>query len=424
MSLPPTRPDLRERIREQRDKRIAQSRVRVRRTVAQRDGVRIKLEGRWLTEFCSNDYLGLSQQFEVIAALQDSAGREGVGGTASHLVCGHHLAHQALEQEVAEWLGYPRGLLLGSGFLANLAVQQALLTEDGDVCVQDRLNHASLIDASRLAGCHLRRYPHLDAEGARRQLALAPAGAALLATDGVFSMDGDLAPLHALSAAAQAQQALLHVDDAHGVGVLGPDGRGSVALAGLGVAEVPLLTVTLGKALGGHGAVVVGDAPLIQHLAETARPYIYTTAMPPAQAAATLAAVRLARRDQWRREKLAELIARFRSGVQSHGLVVAESQSPIQPLICGDERTAIAMASALEHAGFLVTPIRPPTVPEGKSRLRVTLSCVHTVTEVDALVEALAQARDMLRQGERPAERPALVAVPSSGEAAPARLGA
>jgi len=423
MTAPPPRPDLRARIRALREQRIAQSRVRTRRTVTQRDGVRIKLEGRWLTEFCSNDYLGLSQQFEVIAALQDSAGREGVGGTASHLVCGHHLAHQALEQEVAEWLGYPRGLLLGSGFMANLAVQQALLTEDGDVCVQDRLNHASLIDASRLAGCHLRRYPHLDATGAQRQLTLAAAGAAMLATDGVFSMDGDLAPLAALSAAAQAQQALLYVDDAHGVGVLGPEGRGSVALAGLGPAEVPLLTVTLGKALGGHGAVVVGEADLIQHLAETARPYLYTTAMPPAQAAATLAAVRLARRDEWRREKLAELIERFRTSVQHHGLGLTESQSPIQPLICGDEATAIALASALESAGFLVPAIRPPTVPEGKCRLRVTLSCAHTLAEVDALVAALAQARDLLQQESRPAPRPQLIAVatPPRGDTAQAR---
>lgn len=396
MTAPPPRPDLRARIRALREQRIAQSRVRTRRTVTQRDGVRIKLEGRWLTEFCSNDYLGLSQQFEVIAALQDSAGREGVGGTASHLVCGHHLAHQALEQEVAEWLGYPRGLLLGSGFLANLAVQQALLTEDGDVCVQDRLNHASLIDASRLAGCHLRRYPHLDATGAQRQLTLAAAGAAMLATDGVFSMDGDLAPLAALSAAAQAQQALLYVDDAHGVGVLGPEGRGSVALAGLGPAEVPLLTVTLGKALGGHGAVVVGEADLIQHLAETARPYIYTTALPPAQAAASLAAVKLARRDHWRREKLVELIAAFRDGARRNGLELMPSETPIQPLLCGDEATVMALGAALEQSGFLVGAIRPPTVPEGKARLRITLSALHTIEQVKALVDATARARDLL----------------------------
>ncbi|MEE7548720.1 aminotransferase class I/II-fold pyridoxal phosphate-dependent enzyme, partial [Xanthomonas sp. Kuri4-1] len=179
------------------------------------------------------------------------------GATASPLVCGHHDLHDTLERELADWLGYPRALLFGSGFVANLAVQQALLSEDDDLCVQDRLNHASLIDATRLAGCRLRRYPHLDVEGAMRQLRSTPEGAAMLVTDGVFSMNGDLAPLRALSLVARMQDALMYVDDAHGVGVVGPQGRGCVAEAGLGVAEVPLQLVTLGKALGGHGAAVV-----------------------------------------------------------------------------------------------------------------------------------------------------------------------
>ncbi|WP_267120852.1 8-amino-7-oxononanoate synthase, partial [Xanthomonas sacchari] len=331
-----------------------------------------------LTGFCSNDYLGLAQQFEVVAALQDAAAREGAGATASHLVCGHHALHEALEREIADWLGYPQALLFGSGFIANLAVQQALLSEEEDVCVQDRLNHASLLDASRLAGCRLRRYPHLDAEGAMRQLKHAADGAAMLATDGVFSMDGDVAPLRSLALVARTQQALLYVDDAHGVGVVGPQGRGSVAEAGLGVDDVPLQLVTLGKALGGYGAAVVGDTPLIRHLAETARPYLYTTALPPAQAAASLAAVKLARRDQWRRERLVELIALFRGGARRHGLELMASDTPIQPLLCGEERTALAWSAALEQAGYLVSAIRPPTVPEGKSRLRVTLSALHT----------------------------------------------
>lgn len=388
------RPDLRLRLQESRQQRAAAGRLRVRRPLTRRDGVRVELEGRWLTEFCGNDYLGLGQQFEVISALQDAAAREGVGSGASHLVSGHHASHEALEREVAQWLGYPRGLLFGSGFLANLAVQQALLQEEGDVCVQDRLNHASLLDASRLAGCRLRRYPHADAEGALRQLRHAPEGAAMLATDGVFSMDGDVAPLRALTLVARMQQALLYVDDAHGVGVRGPEGRGSVAEARLGVAEVPLQLVTLGKALGGYGAVVVGEENLIQHLAETARPYIYTTALPPALAAATRVAVKHARRDHWRREKLESLIARFRTGAQRSGLALMASDSPIQPLLCGDDATAMAMSAALESAGYLVTAIRPPTVPEGKARLRITLSALHTAGEVDALVEALARSRD------------------------------
>lgn len=390
------RPDLVARLQDQRKLREAQGRIRVRRSVARRDGVRLDVGGKWLTGFCSNDYLGLSQQFEVVAALQDAAGREGAGGTASHLVCGHHVLHEQLEREMADWLGYPRALLFDSGFMANLAVQQALLSEDSDVCVQDRLNHASLLDATRLAGCRLRRYPHLDSEGAMRQLKNAADGAAMLATDGVFSMDGDIAPLRSLSLVARMQEALFYVDDAHGIGVVGEHGRGCVADAGLGVNEVPLQLATLGKALGGHGAVVLGEESLIQHLAETARPYIYTTALPPAQAAASLAAVKLARRDHWRREKLVELIAAFRDGARRNGLELMPSETPIQPLLCGDEATVMALGAALEQSGFLVGAIRPPTVPEGKARLRITLSALHTVEQVKALVDATARARDLL----------------------------
>ncbi len=392
------RTDLRQRIHDLRQLRIEQGRVRVRRIVTRRDGVRVEIDGRVLTEFCSNDYLGLAQQFEVVSALQDGAGRDGAGAGASHLVSGHHAVHEALERELADWLGYPRGLLFGSGFLANLAVQQALLLEDGDLCVQDRLNHASLLDASRLAGCRLRRYPHGDAEGALRQLRNAPEGAAILATDGVFSMDGDVAPLRALTLAARVQHAMLYVDDAHGVGVRGPDGRGSVAEAGLGPAEVPLQLATLGKALGGYGAVLVGDDALIEHMVETARPYIYTTALPPAQAAAALTAVRHARRDHWRREKLQALVHRFRSSATRHGLQLLESDSPIQPILCGDDASALALAAAVESAGFLVPAIRPPSVAEGKARLRVTLSALHSPQAVDALVDALARSWESVQR--------------------------
>jgi 8-amino-7-oxononanoate synthase len=289
-------------------------------------------------------------------------------------------------------------LLFGSGYLANLAVVQALLGDE-DVCVQDRLNHASLIDAARLAGCRLRRYPHADAEGAIRQLRSVPDGMAMLVTDGVFSMDGDIAPLRELSLAARVQKALMYVDDAHGVGVIGPDGRGSVAAARMGVEQVPLQLATLGKALGGYGAAVVGDADLINHLAETARPYIYTTALPPAQAAASLAAVKLARSEHWRRERLHELAVRLRERTKGHGFKLLPSDTPIQPLVCGDERVAMAMAHALEMQGFWVAAIRPPTVPEGSARLRITLSALHTPADVDALVEALAWARDAVERG-------------------------
>ncbi|MEQ1513808.1 MAG: 8-amino-7-oxononanoate synthase [Lysobacteraceae bacterium] len=392
-----TRPRLTERILAARLQRTMQGRVRQRRTVTRRDGVRYEVDGRWLTNFSGNDYLGLSQHFAVVDALQASAARDGAGSGASHLVCGHHANHDALERELADWLGAPRALLFGSGFLANLAVMQSLLTED-DVCVQDRLNHASLIDAARLAGCKLRRYPHADPEGALRQLRTVPDGVAMLATDGVFSMDGDIAPLRELSLVARVQQALMYIDDAHGVGVVGPDGRGSVAEAGLDASGL-LQLATLGKALGGYGAVVLGSEDMIGHLAETARPYIFTTAIPPAQAASTLAAVKLARRDHWRREKLQSLIAHFRHTALFRDLPLLPSSTPIQPLMCGDDKRATALATALEAQGFWVPAIRPPTVPDGRARLRITLSSLHTQAEVDALVDALTWARDAVEMG-------------------------
>ncbi|MDO5506284.1 MAG: 8-amino-7-oxononanoate synthase [Pseudoxanthomonas suwonensis] len=388
----PSRVELGRRIAEARAERAAQGRMRQRRSISRRDGVRVEVDGRWLVGFCSNDYLGLSQQFAITGAAQDQLQRDGTGSTGSHLVCGHQQVHDALENEVADWLQVPRALLFGNGYLANLGVVQALLGE-ADTCVQDRLNHASLLDAARLAGCRLRRYPHTDPEGALRQLKAVRSGAALLATDGVFSMDGDVAPLRQLALATRMQRAWLYVDDAHGIGVLGPDGRGSVAAARLDANDVPLQMITLGKALGGYGAVVAGAADAVEHLAQHARSYIYTTALPPAQAAAALAAVRLARREQWRRDRLTELVARLRAGAARHGLPLAASDTPIQILPCGSEARALAMSAALERAGFLVPAIRPPTVPTGGSRLRISLSAAHGPEQIDALVEALAAAR-------------------------------
>ncbi len=382
-----------ERIEAARAQREAASRTRIRRSVSHRDGARCTVDGRELLNFCSNDYLGLSQHFAVLGAFQDTAAREGAGGVGSHLVCGHHAVHDALEGELADWLGAPRALLFGSGYLANLAVMQSLLGEE-DVCVQDRLNHASLIDAARLSGCRLRRYPHADPEGAIRQLRSMPDGMAMLATDGLFSMDGDIAPLRELALVSRVQKALLYVDDAHGIGVHGPDGRGSVAAARLGVAEVPLQLVTLGKALGSYGAAVVGDADLINHLAEVARPYIYTTALPPAQAAASLAAVKLASSEHWRRERLGELITRFRARAIRAGMVLLPSDTPIQPVLLGSDARALSVAATLERHGYWAPAIRPPTVPEGRARLRVALSALHTNADIDGLVDHLARARD------------------------------
>jgi 8-amino-7-oxononanoate synthase len=344
--------------------------------------------------FCSNDYLGLAQHPRMIAALRDAAG-EGAGSTASHLVCGHGAQHAALETELADWLQAPRALLFGSGYMANLAVVQALLG-DGDACVQDKLNHASLIDAARLAGCAHKRYPHADAAAAGRQLASHADGAALLASDGVFSMDGDVAPLRALAAIARAQQATFYVDDAHGIGVIGTAGRGSIDAVGLDGNDVPLRLVTFGKALGSAGAAVIGDADLIAHLAETARPYIYTTALPPAQAAATREAVRIAREGDDLRERLHANIDRLKSGARARGLRLMASETPIQPLLVGDDANALAMAAALEASGYWVAAIRPPTVPEGSARLRIALSAAHDASQIDGLLDALSRARDVV----------------------------
>lgn len=388
------RVSLGERVLALRAQREAAHRRRRSRTVARRDGVRCEVDGRELLNFCSNDYLGLAQHPRMIAALRDAAG-EGAGSTASHLVCGHGAQHAALETELADWLQAPRALLFGSGYMANLAVVQALLG-DGDACVQDKLNHASLIDAARLAGCAHKRYPHADADAAGRQLASHADGAALLASDGVFSMDGDVAPLRALARIAREGQATLYVDDAHAVGVMGNAGRGSIDAAGLDGNDVPLRLVTFGKALGSAGAAVIGDADLIAHLAETARPYIYTTALPPAQAAATREAVRIAREGDDLRERLHANIDRLKSGARARGLRLMASETPIQPLLVGDDANALAMAAALEASGYWVAAIRPPTVPEGSARLRIALSAAHDAPQIDGLLDALSRARDMV----------------------------
>jgi len=384
-----SRPSLLTALAAARAERAAQGRSRVRRTVEQANGVRLRIDGHALLSFCSNDYLGLAQHLDSTAALQEAAAWHGLGATASHLVCGHHAEHAALEYELADFLGYPKALLFGSGYLANLAVLQTLLSAD-DLCVQDRLNHACLIDGARLAGCALKRYPHADAEAALRQLRSRPQAAALLATDGVFSMDGDTAPLQPLALAARAENALFYVDDAHGFGVIGPGGRGSVAAAGLGVKQVPLLMVTLGKALGGYGAAVCGPAEVIDAMVESARPYLYTTALPPALAAANRAALRTLQAEPWRRYHLAGLIARFTRGARRLGLPILESSTAIQPLMVGDSRAALAASEALQARGLLVTAIRPPTVAEGGARLRITLSAAHSEGDVDRLLQALA----------------------------------
>lgn len=388
------RPDLLARLAIQTADRERAALLRRARTVEHAEGPWLEIDGRRLLGFCSNDYLGLAQHPQLIAAFKRVADDEGVGSTAAHLVCGHRREHTRLEEALAEWTGRERALLFSTGYAANLGVQQALLGGlDGAVCVQDKLNHASLIDGSRLAGVELKRYPHADVHGAARQLASRADAPALLATDGVFSMDGDVAPLPELAGVAASEGATLMVDDAHGLGVLGAQGAGSVAAAGLGMSEVPVLMATLGKALGCAGAFVAGSAALIEGLTQFARPQVYSTAMPPALAAAALAAVTLARQEDWRREKLSRLIARFRRGAAELGLPLMDSATPIQPLLLGDADAALAASRALEAQGLLVTAIRPPTVPAGQARLRITLSAAHEEPHVDRLLAALERIR-------------------------------
>lgn len=376
------------RLIEARAAREREGLLRRLRTLDSGGGPWIVVDDRRLLNFSSNDYLGLAGHPDVRAALQRAADEHGVGATAAHLVCGHHAPHSALEDALAEWTGRDRALLFSTGYMANLGVISALLGP-GDVCIQDKLNHASLLDGARLAGCTLKRYPHGDSDAARRQLLASPGTAAVLATDGVFSMDGDVAPLSELAGIAREQHAALWVDDAHGVGVLGPDGAGSVAEVGLGADDVPILMGTLGKALGTAGAFVSGSESVINALMQFARTYVYTTAMPPALAAAALAAVGIARRDHDRRTHLSVLVERFRAGATRVGLPLGVSRMPIQPVLVGDSSRAVALAEALERDGFLVVAIRPPTVPAGQARLRVALSAQHGTDDVDALLRAL-----------------------------------
>jgi 8-amino-7-oxononanoate synthase len=384
------RPDLLQTLASRVAERERAGLLRHARTLDAVRGVRVTVNGRELLNFCSNDYLGLAQDARIVKALQNAANEAGVGSTAAHLVCGHHREHARLEEALCEWTGREAALLFSSGWLANLGVMQALLDRDG-LCVQDKLNHASLLDAAHLAGTTLKRYPHGDVDAAARQLAGAPDKSALLATDGVFSMDGDIAPLRELADLCRREGATLMVDDAHGLGVLGAQGAGSPGEAGLSQDDAPVLMATLGKALGCTGAFVAGSRALIEGLTQFARTFVYTTAMPPALAAAACEAVRIAREEEWRRGQLCTLVARFRTGAAQLGLPLMASRSAIQPIVLGDAERAVAASRALEQDGFLVTAIRPPTVPAGKARLRVTLSAAHSDDDIDRLLEALAR---------------------------------
>jgi 8-amino-7-oxononanoate synthase len=382
------RPDLLARLAHAQAQRARDHLLRRMRVVDEVEGARIVVDGRPLLNFASNDYLGLAQHPALRSALVRGVAEWGVGATAAHLLGGHRREHEKLEEKLAAWTGRERALLFSTGYMANLGVLTALL-RGGDLCVQDKLNHACLLDGARLAGCELKRYVHADVASAQRQLRSNAATPALLATDGVFSMDGDIAPLRELAALCKSEHALLMVDDAHGMGVLGRDGAGSLVDAGSTQDEAPILMATLGKALGVSGAFVAGSAALIDGLAQFARTHVYTTAAPPALAAATSAAVDIARFESWRRDKLRALIAHFRHGAAQRGIALMDSSTPIQPVLVGSSAAAVAVSSDLESNGFFVPAIRPPTVPEGVSRLRITLTALHAECDVEALLDTL-----------------------------------
>ncbi len=362
---------------------------RTRRALETPCGPRARVDGEACLAFCSNDYLGLAGDPGLADALAEGARRWGAGSGASHLVSGHYTVHDELEARLARWCGCARSLSFSTGYMANLAAVTALAGR-GDTIFADRLNHASLVDGALLSGARFKRYPHRDMASLEAALATSDARHKLIVTDTVFSMDGDLAPLPDLLALAERHDALLVLDDAHGLGVLGPCGAGALAHFGLRSERV-VLVGTLGKAAGLAGAFVAGSATVVEWLLQKARSYIYTTAAPPALAHALLCAIDRIHEAEPERAHLFHLIQRLRNGLADSPWTLAESGTPIQPVITGSNASALALSDGLRQRGIWVPAIRPPTVPRGTARLRVTLSAAHTAEDVDRLLAALAE---------------------------------
>ena len=362
---------------------------RERRLLQSPQSTHVTVDGRDYIAFCSNDYLGLANDSRVIEAARSGLARHGLGAGASHLVLGHADAHDALERALADFGGLPRALLFSSGYMANVGAITTLVGRT-DAVFADRLNHASLNDACLLSRARFIRYPHGDVRALERHLAATPVRRRVIVTDGVFSMDGDVAPLPTLVALAERYDAWLYVDDAHGFGVLGSDGRGILAHTGV-PSERIVYMATLGKAAGVFGAFVAGVPELIELLVQKARTYVYTTATPPLLATATLKSLELMKSEQWRRDRLRELVRTLRAGPIPARWRLLDSETAIQPLVIGDHREAVAVAQTLAERGLLVPAIRPPTVPQGTARLRISLSAAHEPSDVEKLVQALGE---------------------------------
>jgi len=369
--------------------RTTQGLLRRRRQLNSPQGPVIRLNNREILNFCSNDYLGLANHAALINAFKQGVEKYGVGSGASHMVCGHSEAHARLEECIAEFTGRKRALIFSTGYMANLAIVTSLLGRSG-VLIGDRLNHASIMDAAQLSRATLRRYKHSDPRSLEDALNKTGKKNIVVVTEGVFSMDGDIAPLPELATVCRTHHVWLAVDDAHGFGVLGEKGGGALNYFDMDTQDAPILMATFGKALGSFGAFVAGDNDLIEMLIQTARPYIYTTAPPPALAYATVRAIELIGEEAWRREHLLTLIQRFRAGARQLGLPIKDSMTPIQPLIIGEARRTVELSNALLDKGIFITAIRPPTIPKGTSRLRITLTAAHSEQQVDRLLETLA----------------------------------
>jgi 8-amino-7-oxononanoate synthase len=377
------KPDLRDRLRQLEREGL----LRRRRIVDGPQGAWLHVDGRRCLSFCSNDYLGLASHPALVAAAQRALAESGVGAGASALISGHAREHDALERSLARFVGLPRALYFSTGYMANLGVVTALVGR-GDTVFSDALNHASLIDAARLSRAEVEVYPHRDLARLEERLARCASPVKLVASDAVFSMEGALAPLPELLALCERHDAWLLVDDAHGFGVLGEGGRGALSHFGLAAPRIVYMA-TLGKAAGVFGAFAASDASTIEWLLQRARSYVFTTGSPPALAAALLESLKLIEREDRRRTRLREHVARLRAGLAGLPWRLAPSETPIQPLIVGSNDAAVALMEALLERAIWVPAIRPPTVPEGAARLRISLSAAHESADVDRLVDAL-----------------------------------
>lgn len=397
-AFPGFKPDLMDEISAQLMQLQDQKLLRKRRIVDGPQGPLLTIDGKQILAFSNNDYLGLANHPALIAAAHDGLARFGVGAASSALISGHSSVCEELEVALAAFVGMPRALHFSNGYMANMGIIPALVGP-GDLVLSDRLNHACLIDGARLSGAEFRVYPHNDVARVEQQLAKSTSARKLIVTDGVFSMDGDIAPLPALLALCEKYDAWLLVDDAHGFGVLGPQGRGSLAHFGLASPRV-LYMGTLGKAAGVSGAFVAGDATLIEWLLQRARTYVFTTASPPMLACALLATLNLLETEDWRQQHLRQLAKQLRDGVADLPWSLLPSDSAIQALVVGDNQLALDVMAALFEQNIWVPAIRPPTVPKGTARLRISLSAAHTIEQVDQLIAALHVAAKKLAAAE------------------------